>query len=326
MLSAIVQKVTGQKVIDYLNQKFFKPLGISDVDWETDPNGVNVGGWGLRLHTEDMAKMGQFYLQKGKWNGKQLLPESWINEATTAHSNQWPSWIGDTTGRASNDWMQGYCYQFWRCTHNCFRADGAFGQYIVVMPEKDAVVVITSESADLQGELSLIWKYIFPALGDKPLPADNTKAKELKKLSASLALPLLEKSDVPALADFSGKKYVFDNNTEKISTISVKPEGDIIELTLGNDVIPFGMNKWEYGTAKRKAPGILRLKSTGQDYKTAGCYRWIDNQTLELKLRYIESPHSETFTLKFDGNNLNAEIKPSIPFEGAPVKLAGKAE
>src|SRR5688572_1394979 len=130
MLSAIIQKVTGEKVIDYLEPRLFKPLGITNKDWETNPEGINVGGWGLRIRTMDMAKLGQLYLQKGKWNGKQLLPPSWVEEASTAHIIQDRSATQEQ--RNNSDWLQGYGYQFWRSRHNSFRADGAFGQYILV--------------------------------------------------------------------------------------------------------------------------------------------------------------------------------------------------
>jgi len=90
MLSAIVQKVSGQKVIDYLTPRLFEPLGIEGIDWETAPGGINTGGWGLRVKTEDMAKLGQLYLNKGKWNGKQLLPEKWVEEATSLKIQQRP--------------------------------------------------------------------------------------------------------------------------------------------------------------------------------------------------------------------------------------------
>ena len=90
MLSAIVQKVTGEKIVDYLKPRLFEPLAIQGMDWEVDPLGINTGGWGLRLKTEDMAKFGQLFLQKGKWNGKQLLPEAWIKEATTKKIDQNP--------------------------------------------------------------------------------------------------------------------------------------------------------------------------------------------------------------------------------------------
>src|SRR6478609_4466769 len=91
MLSAIVQKVTGQKVIDYLQPRLFQPLGITGIDWETDPKGNNTGGWGLRLKTEDMAKFGQLFLQKGMWNGKQILPASWVEQASTKKIDQDPT-------------------------------------------------------------------------------------------------------------------------------------------------------------------------------------------------------------------------------------------
>lgn len=167
MLSAIVQKVTGQKVIDYLTPRLFQPLGITDASWEESPQGIDCGGWGLYLKTEDLAKMGQLFLQKGKWNGKQLLPESWIEEATTSKIASLPAGMRPenlTMKPQDSDWLQGYGYQMWRCRHNGFRADGAAGQYIIVLPEKDAVIVTTANINDMQAEINLIWKHILPAL------------------------------------------------------------------------------------------------------------------------------------------------------------------
>jgi CubicO group peptidase (beta-lactamase class C family) len=124
---------------------------------------VNSGGWGLHIKTEDMAKLGQFYLQKGKWQGKQLLNEAWFEEATKAHITQPPQWFPKDGNPKESDWVQGYGYQIWRCRHNAFRADGAVGQFIIVLPEKDAVVVTTANIKDMQGEINLIWKYLLPA-------------------------------------------------------------------------------------------------------------------------------------------------------------------
>ncbi len=129
MLSAIVQKVTGEMVIDYLRPRLFSPLGIEGMEWEINPDGINTGGWGLLVKTEDMAKFGQLYLQKGMWNGKQVIPASWVEEATTFKIDQAPDAL--QSKRDSSDWLQGYCYQFWRCRDNAFRADGAFGQFII---------------------------------------------------------------------------------------------------------------------------------------------------------------------------------------------------
>lgn len=90
MLSAIVSKVTGQKVIDYLQPRLFEPLGIAKPDWEESPQHINTGGWGLRLKTEDIAKFAELFLQKGKWNGKQILPQGWAEEASTATHHSTP--------------------------------------------------------------------------------------------------------------------------------------------------------------------------------------------------------------------------------------------
>ena len=170
MLSAIVQKVTGQKIVDYLQPRLFDPLGIEAPRWEESPQGINCGGWGLYLKTEDLAKMGQLLLQKGKWKGKQVLPESYVTEATRAQvpcqpAGTRPDKIAERgLTKENSDWVQGYGYQVWRCRHNAFRADGAGGQYIIVIPDKDAVVVNTADLRNMQAELNLVWDHILPAL------------------------------------------------------------------------------------------------------------------------------------------------------------------
>ena len=161
MLSSIVRKTTGENLIDYLKPRLFEPLGIEGAKWDSNPDGTNLGGWGLYVKTEDMAKLGQLLLQKGKWNGKQLLPELWIEEATTSKILQDPT---VDPAESDSDWKQGYCYQIWRCRHNGFRADGKDGQFIVVLPEQKAVVVITANISDMQAELNLVWEHLLTEL------------------------------------------------------------------------------------------------------------------------------------------------------------------
>jgi len=172
MCSAIVQRVTGQTVLDYLTPRLFAPLGISGMRWETCPRGINTGGWGLSIQTEGLAKFGQLLLQKGMWKGTQLLPVAWIEEATRFHIQQ-PGGDKPDRPKTNNDWLQGYGYQFWRCQNGGFRGDGAFGQYTIVLPEKDAVIVMTSENKNMQGQLDLVWKHLLPAIDAKSAaPAD----------------------------------------------------------------------------------------------------------------------------------------------------------
>ena len=170
VLSAIVQKVTGEKVVDYLNTRLFEPLHIDKPKWEESPQGINTGGWGLYLKTEDLAKMGQLLLQNGEWNGKQLIPADWVSEMSKKQvdSVNPGTRLEQAAERGmtveTSDWMQGYGYQMWRCRPGCFRADGANGQYIIVVPEKQAVIAITSNVQNLQGELNLVWNHILPVL------------------------------------------------------------------------------------------------------------------------------------------------------------------
>ena len=170
MLSAIVQQVTGEKVVDYLTPRLFEPLNIDKPRWEESPQGINCGGWGLYLKTEDLAKMGQLLLQKGEWNGKQLIPAEWVAEMSKKQVESINPGTrmeeADAKGmtKETSDWMQGYGYQMWRCRPGCFRADGARGQYIIVVPDKNAVIAITSDVEDLQGELNIVWNHILPIL------------------------------------------------------------------------------------------------------------------------------------------------------------------
>jgi CubicO group peptidase (beta-lactamase class C family) len=181
-LSAIVTKVTGKTALEFLKPRLFEPLGIENPVWDASPEGNSLGGYGLKLRTEDMAKFGQLYLQKGKWKGKQLIPESWIEQAT---SKQVPN---DQEGHAKmgSDWKQGYGYQFWRCTHDAYRGDGAAGQFIIVMPEKDVVIAITALTGNMQGELNVIWDKLLPAFGDKPLPENPAGQEKLKEAVSKL--------------------------------------------------------------------------------------------------------------------------------------------
>ena len=178
VLSAAVQKVTGEKVVDYLDTRLWQPLGIEKPHWLESPSGINTGGWGLFLHTEDLARMGLCLLNGGKFAGKQVIPATWVAEMSKA---QVPCVFAGINERkmkeilavnpdveafspALSDWVQGYGYQMWRCRYNAFRADGANGQYIIVIPDKDAVVVTTAHIGAMQQEINLIWSHILPAL------------------------------------------------------------------------------------------------------------------------------------------------------------------
>lgn len=161
MLSAIIQEVTGEKLLTYLYPRLFHPLGITGIYSAESPQGIQTGGWGMYLHTEDMAKIGQLLLQGGVREGRQVLPAWWIKEASSFQIDSWPSGVPrDNEEHPESDWNLGYGYQMWMCRHGAYRADGANGQFIIVMPDSNAVVAMTSDEQDMQKMLDLVWEYL----------------------------------------------------------------------------------------------------------------------------------------------------------------------
>jgi CubicO group peptidase (beta-lactamase class C family) len=176
MLSAIVQKTTGKTVVEYLQPRLFDPLGIPKPRWDANPQGISLGGYGLFIPTEAIAKFGQLYLQKGTWGGHQVVPADWVAQATSKQVSN--------GSNANSDWNQGYGYQFWRSRHGAYRGDGKDGQFCIVLPEHDAVIAITADTGDMQKPLNLIWDKLLPALQPSPLPenaADQSKLAEICK-------------------------------------------------------------------------------------------------------------------------------------------------
>ena len=178
MLSAIVQKVTGMTVLEYLTPRLFEPLGIRDPVWEMSPQGVSIGGYGLFIRTEDIAKFGQLYLQRGMWDGKQILPAAWVDQATSKQVSNGSD--------PDSDWSQGYGFQFWRCRHGAYRGDGKGGQFCIVLPEQDVVIAITANTGNMQAELNVVWDKLLTAFGDVALEENPKALAKLKKAIAEL--------------------------------------------------------------------------------------------------------------------------------------------
>ncbi|SKB00156.1 CubicO group peptidase, beta-lactamase class C family [Prosthecobacter debontii] len=312
MCSAIVQKVTGQKILDYLTPRLFEPLGITGMRWETCPKGINTGGWGLSIPTEAMAKFGQLYLQKGLWNGRQLLPAAWVEEATAFHIQQ----PGDaSSGRP--DWLQGYGYQFWRCQHGHFRGDGAFGQFTIVLPEHDAVIVMTSENKNMQGQLDLVWQHLLPAFQAASAQDDSALAEHLQGLKLT---PLQGQSNSPKIESIGGKTFALEVNDLGLTSIQFNFHGSRLAFVAkAQDTaheITCGIGQWQLG--QTQMPGTPpRLISGGKptlpvNSPVAASATWTDDSTLVMTWQYYETPHHDTVTCRFDGDQVKVSFLNSI--------------
>ena len=237
MISAIVQKATGKTVLEYLKEKLFAPMNITKVNWETSPEGVNTGGWGLHIQSESLAKVGQMWLDNGVWDGKQLVSKEWISQMSSKHANG-----GD----------YGYGYQVWMCKYpGAVRADGALGQYVIVVPEKDVVIVLTEASfTNGKPQRGLIWDKFLPQLADGPLPASKDY-ELLKKKQASYTLEIpsgKEKSSV--MKKLAGKKISVPKNKYGWKEVVFEQGADkqlLMHLTKTDGTTytqPMGYKKW----------------------------------------------------------------------------------
>jgi CubicO group peptidase (beta-lactamase class C family) len=156
LASALLGKASGMKLRDYLAERLFSPLGIGLPDWDESGDGLTLGATGLRLSTSGMACFGQFLLQRGSWEGKQLVSPLWIDSATRAHVST------RETATADNDLGYGYC--FWPSRHGAYRADGKNGQLVIVLPREEAVVAINSDEENQHPILYAVWDHILPLL------------------------------------------------------------------------------------------------------------------------------------------------------------------
>lgn len=310
MLSSIVKRVAGKTAQAYLTPRLYEPLAITDATWTENVEGVNMGASHLRMRTENLAKFGQLYLQKGKWNGKQVLNEKWIVEASAKQISN---------GNSNSSWSYGYGYQFWLNPPGGFRADGAFGQFSLVLPEQDAVVVITSESIATKTTMQLVWDLLIPAMTTAPLPPN---AKESNRLRTDLKAL---KYDPPQLAvqsvieaEISGREYLLDKNEFNAQSVSFRFLGDKCVFTLKEtgkpDIrITQGMNYWiREGNRKPLPHSLFSLRRIDFDSIVAASATWQNEHTLLLTWRLIETVHSDSLTCIFDKDKVTIKFLFSV--------------
>jgi CubicO group peptidase (beta-lactamase class C family) len=329
MLSAVIQKITGMTVYDYLKPRLFDPLGIEGAVWESDPRGINCGGWGLRIKSSDMMKLGRFYLEKGKWNNKKLLPESWIKEATSVHIYQ----VEDPTFEQEmyDEWTQGYGYQIWRSTHNAYRADGAWGQYILVMPDQDAVLVTTARAADMSKILSLFWEHLFPGITARLLKPDDAAGDALISKLASLQIknPFRTEEDEYIRRD-TVYTYTMEANSFHINNLSFSFDetgGCLLTMNVQGTSysFDFGQDAWRRGETEKKGPYYLSARRNPegmQPFSVAGFGSWTEKDELRLNLRYLTEAEYETYNCKFIDKTIEVTVFNSFQPED-PVTITG---
>lgn len=304
LLSAIVQNVSGQTLLEFLKPRLLEPLGIEGATWASNGQGINFGGWGLNITTEDIAKFGLLYLQKGDWNGQQILSSNWVEQATSSQV-----FNGD---KPSSDWQQGYGYQFWQCRHGAYRGDGAFGQYCIVMQEQDSVAVITSAVNDMQEVLDLVWQHLLPSLNPQQVLKPSNQSEILRLKLSNLELPVVQGEKTSEIAtQVSGLNYGFDDNEPKIQSMSFQFRAEHLELhvtnDLGNHRLICGYGQWlENHTLFEPSAGFGHLELRKASLQGA----WVSSDAFELQICFNESAF--TFNMQFEFSNQALTLNSSI--------------
>lgn len=284
-LGAVVQRVTGRTLTEYLRERLLDPLGVAGTAWEQFPAGRDLGFSGMYATTDAVARLGQLHLRGGTWEGRRLLPAAWVAEATRPQvSNR----DGTDEEAARSDWQQGYGFQFWTSRHG-FRGDGAYGQFCVVLPDHDAVLALISQSPDMQAVLDAAWRHLLPAFGDTPPAGREEDDASLRSRLARLALPTVPGGPPAAAGPWAGARFAPAGGTcadqPTLTGVTVR-QGDgpgwVLDMAEGGHAfaLAFAPGTW---TATEEAPG------TPPCAVSAG---WADGDTLAATVCFLATPHS----------------------------------
>ena len=314
MLSHILTKVSGVTIFEYLQPRLFEPLGIEDVVWEMDNDGINMGNGGSHMKTSDLAKLGLLYLNKGKWNDKQLLNSEWIEAATSPHIYQHPEMTPEERENADDDGSQGYGYQIWLGRHNSYRAAGAQTQIFMVIPDYDFVLACHAQIGDEAGFCNLFYE-ILPAMSDTKIEAEPSLDLNAAIADYKLERPF-ENTSVTKVT-MSTRRYQMDKNSAGINSVLFRFDsaGNCYLTLVTNGAIlniPFGLDRWQHGMTDRTlsfARTVYPNPMGVTPVNTSGICTWTDeNQLTAYYLSMFNPGSTETFNFTFEGDQLKVEV------------------
>lgn len=319
MLSAIVSRVTGQRIHDYLAERIFRPLGTGPASWDLSPEGYNTGGNGLSCTLEDMLKFGVLHLQDGVWEGQRLLPEGWVARATRNQVRE--AWIAPLDGKrftardampaAAVERREGYGYQWWMTADGGYRASGLFGQQCIVLPHHQAVIAVTGGLPIPEPRLlAHLWRHVVPALGSAT-PGAEAAEEALADRLGRLALPLpAGEVASPMQAAISGQRFTMEPNEAGVTAVGFDFAGDRCHFTLedgrGLHRITAGLREPVEGETTMSGARLHHAYEPDRLQVVASA-TWIDAQQLCMTWRFVETAFCDTVLCHFDGGALRLE-------------------
>ncbi|MCC3372481.1 serine hydrolase [Cohnella sp. REN36] len=306
MLSAILERVAGEPLVDYLMPRLFEPIGIARPVWETCPLGVAAGGMGLSIPTEGIARFGQMLLDEGVYKGQRIVSAAYIRMATAEQS--------DNRAEAKRiDSAQGYGYQFHLCRRGCYRGDGSFGQLCFVAPKERLVIAATASFPgmdSLQTLLNLVYECLLDRMGQAD--ADPADAARLQERLAERSAPWttgMESSGLPN----RGRDgcYRLTDNPHGLRTVRFRFRETLLWLEMNyederDQRLPFDLTGPAF--AQSVFPKDLALHR--QDVVTRAA--WLGPDIIRLTLHYIETPYVVVYTIRFEEERIDWQFEINV--------------
>lgn len=289
MLSALITRTTGKPLRDYLEPRLFQPLGMRNLLWDLGPGDINPGGNGLSWTTLDTLKLGLLHLDEGQWQGRQILPASWINEATRPQARN---------GR--------YGYQWWLGpSHGIYYAAGLFGQFCFVFPEHDAVLACTAGTTD-EKLRDAVWRY-FPAAFDSERSGDAALGNRCRNLRL---LEPLTATRSPRSQEISGRRFDMQPNEDQVANVQLDftPERCVFSLqdARGTHRITVGLRDWLESDTTMTG-GKLHHQYEADTLRIVAGGRWLDERTFEMTWQFVETAFRDSVVCRFDGDALTLD-------------------
>lgn len=303
MLSGILQRVTGERLHNYLASRVLRPIGVAGESWDISPEGVNPGGNGLSCRTEDVLRLGLLHLADGVWDGRRLLPPGWVAEATRAHVTA-PS--GPEARHLDGErWSRGYGYHWWTGPDGAYYASGMFGQYAIVLPRQGAVVAVTGALA--QGDqrlLDLVWRDLVPGLG-RVTPGGGALAERLAGLH--VAVPVLGSATGMAV---SGLWFRAEPNADGVEAFRLVFEAGACVFELrderGEHAVRAGLNDWVEGFTTMSGAALHHQYQPGRMRVVAGS-GWTSPGVFRMVWQFIDTAFRDTVMLTFGNGSVRLE-------------------
>ena len=300
VLARMVERVTGRGLPEFLDERLFQPMGVDHAEWDRVASGAAFGFHGLHLTTEAVAAFGELLLRGGRWGERQLVPREWVELGTRRHieTQQIEGWSENA------DALCGYGYQFWMSRHG-YRGDGAFGQFCVIVPAHDLVVVVTGAETEARGVLDLLWECLLPGLDDAgDTRDDEILAERLRRLSlAGVPGSVAPPRSCAARIDGSAEDSALPGGTAVV--VDPVDGGWLLQLGSSSFEVAVGHRQW-----RESSP-------LGRPVVAAGAWQ---GSTFVADLYVITTPHRVRLVVDADAGTAVATWS-TVPLTGPSLEL-----